>query len=147
DAPVSAISRSAPGAWRGARPPAGCDRSARRIRPGREPHRFGALGDHRADDDSPSLMHADPVAALVARLGVILLAAKLGGEIATRLKQPAVLGEVLAGIALANLTFGGAATFRAIGFDGTIQAIAGIGALILLFEVGLEVTVTQLRQV
>ena len=36
--------------------------------------------------------HADPVAPLLLALAVILIGAKLGGELATRLGQPAVLG-------------------------------------------------------
>ena len=92
-------------------------------------------------------MHADPVGTVVGALGVILLAGKLGGELATRLKQPAVLGELVAGIVLGNLSFGGPAPFQSIAANETIQAIAGIGALILLFEVGVESTVGQMLQV
>jgi Kef-type K+ transport system membrane component KefB len=43
-------------------------------------------------------MHEDPVAPVAAALAVLLLAGKLGGEAATRLKQPGVLGEFVAGI-------------------------------------------------
>lgn len=91
--------------------------------------------------------HADPVAPVVAALGVLLLAAKLGGEVAIRLKQPAVLGELVAGIALANVSFGGIAPFQPIASNETVEVLAGIGALILLFEVGLESTVRQMLQV
>lgn len=91
--------------------------------------------------------HSDPVAPVVAALGVLLLAAKLGGEIAIRLKQPAVLGELVAGIVLANISFGGFTPFHAIASNETVEVLAGIGALILLFEVGLESTVGQMLQV
>ena len=92
-------------------------------------------------------MHPDPVAAVVAALAVLLLAGKLGGELATRLKQPAVLGELLAGIVLGNISIGGFAPFQAISANETIEVLAGIGALILLFEVGVESTVAQMLQV
>jgi Kef-type K+ transport system membrane component KefB len=92
-------------------------------------------------------MHADPVAPVVAALALMLLASKLGGELATRAKQPAVLGELIAGIVLGNLSFGGYAPFQAIAANETIEVLAGIGALILLFEVGVESTVAQLLQV
>ena len=59
-------------------------------------------------------MHPDPVAPVVAALGLLLLAGKLDGELATRAKQPAVLGELIAGIVLGNLSFGGYAPFHAI---------------------------------
>jgi Kef-type K+ transport system membrane component KefB len=92
-------------------------------------------------------MHADPVAFVVAFLAVLLLAGKLGGELATRAKQPAVLGELLAGIILGNVSVGGFAPFQAIATNESIEVLAGIGALILLFEVGVESTVAQMLQV
>jgi Kef-type K+ transport system membrane component KefB len=91
--------------------------------------------------------HADPVAPVVAGLGVLLLAGKLGGELATRLKQPAVLGELVAGIVLGNLSFGGVAPFQGLAANETIEVLAGIGALVLLFEVGVESTVGQMLKV
>ena len=92
-------------------------------------------------------MHEDPVAPVLLGLAVLLLAAKLGGELATRLKQPAVLGELLAGILLGNLPFGDVQLFAALARNETIEIIAGLGALILLFEVGLEATVKQMLEV
>ena len=91
--------------------------------------------------------HVDPVASIVGGLAVMLLGAKLGGELAIRAKQPAVLGELLAGIILGNLPFGGAAPFDALAQNETIEVIAGIGAIILLFEAGLESTVGQMLKV
>jgi Kef-type K+ transport system membrane component KefB len=91
--------------------------------------------------------HVDPVASIVGGLALMLLAAKLGGELAIRVKQPAVLGELLAGILLGNLSFGGVPPFHAIAQNETIEVIAGIGALILLFEVGIESTVGQMLKV
>lgn len=90
--------------------------------------------------------HADPVASVVGGLAVMLLAAKMGGELAIRLKQPAVLGELIAGIVLGNLPFTGG-VFHALGENETIEVIAGIGALILLFEAGIESTVAQMLKV
>jgi Kef-type K+ transport system membrane component KefB len=77
----------------------------------------------------------------------MLLVGKLGGELATRLKQPAVLGELMCGIVLGNVSVGGFAPFRAMAANETIEIIAGIGALILLFEVGIESTIRQMMQV
>jgi Kef-type K+ transport system membrane component KefB len=92
-------------------------------------------------------MHVDPVASVVGGLAVMLLAAKLGGELAIRVRQSAVLGELIAGIILGNLPFGAAAPFHALAESETIEVIAGIGALILLFEVGVESTVGQMLKV
>src|SRR5688572_13227991 len=92
-------------------------------------------------------MHADPIGPVLVGLAVLLLAAKLGGELATRLKQPAVLGELVAGILLGNLPFGGVQLFAELSRNETLEIIAGLGALILLFEVGLEATVQQMLKV
>ena len=91
--------------------------------------------------------HVDPVATVVGGLAVMLLAAKLGGELAIRVKQPAVLGELIAGILLGNLSFSGTIPFHALAQNEPIEVIAGLGALILLFEVGLESTVGQMLKV
>ena len=91
-------------------------------------------------------MHADPLAPLVAGLAVLLIAGKIGGELATRVKQPAVLGELVAGIVLGNLPLASAVA-GPIAANDTIQMLAGIGALILVFEVGVESTVEQILQV
>lgn len=77
-------------------------------------------------------------------VAVILFVAKLGGEIFERLKQPAVLGELLGGIVLGSfalLRVNGIEFMRA---NETIAALAEIGVIILLFEVGLESTVEEL---
>jgi Kef-type K+ transport system membrane component KefB len=66
------------------------------------------------------------------QLLVIFLWAKIFGEIFEQLKLPAVLGEILAGVILGPY----AAAFVLPG--ETIESIAGIGAIFLLFSVGLE---------
>ncbi|MEP6917935.1 MAG: hypothetical protein ABJC89_19975, partial [Acidobacteriota bacterium] len=47
---------------------------------------------------------ADPIASLVLALALILVAAKVGAHFAVRIGQPPVLGELLAGVVLGNLT-------------------------------------------
>ena len=91
--------------------------------------------------------HIDPVASVVLSLALILLAAKLGGELATRLGQPAVLGEILAGVLLGNLTLVGFSGLERIKTDVFVDMLARIGVLVLLFEVGLESTVGQMLKV
>jgi len=89
----------------------------------------------------------DPIARIAVALAVILAAAKLGGDLAVRLKQPAVLGELVAGVVLGNLDLLGVPWFRSLTGDATIGVLAQLGVLILLFEVGLESTVRQMLQV
>jgi Kef-type K+ transport system membrane component KefB len=93
--------------------------------------------------------HGDPVAPLVLGLALLLLAAKLGGELATRLGQPPVLGELVAGVLLGNLRLLGVAAdpFAPLANDAMVDMLARLGAVLLLFQVGLESTVKQMLQV
>src|SRR3990172_7269542 len=89
----------------------------------------------------------DPIATVALHLAIVLVAAKLGGDVAVRIGQPAVLGELLAGVALGNAHLLGVRLFTGIAHDPAIITLAGIGVLILLFEVGLEETVAHMLQV
>ncbi len=80
-------------------------------------------------------------------LALILAGAKLGGDLAERIGQPAVLGELVAGVVLGNLDLIGLTWFRSITGDASIDILAQIGVLILLFEVGLESTVRDMLKV
>lgn len=74
-------------------------------------------------------------------LFVLLLAAKLGEEICRRLHQPAVIGEILAG------TIVGASVLGLVTIDETLQVFAELGVIFLLFYVGLETRIGDLRAV
>lgn len=91
--------------------------------------------------------HADPVASVALWLVVILLAAKLGGDLAVRIGQPAVLGELIVGVVLGNLALAGFSGLEPIKTDPFIDMFARVGVLILLFEVGLESTIGQMLKV
>jgi Kef-type K+ transport system membrane component KefB len=80
-------------------------------------------------------------------LAVILAAAKLGGDAAERIGQPAVLGELVVGVLVGNLSLLGIGWFQFISANATIGVLAQLGAVILLFEVGLESTVRDMMQV
>ncbi|MGB8332201.1 MAG: cation:proton antiporter [Polyangiales bacterium] len=80
-------------------------------------------------------------------LAAMLLAAKLGGEIAVRLNQPAVLGELCVGIVLGNLYLVGFHLFDGAAELVPIEFLAELGVVLLLFEVGLESTLTEMRAV
>jgi Kef-type K+ transport system membrane component KefB len=101
----------------------------------------------------PVLLAAAPeepgaeVARVVLALALILAGAKLGGDLAERIGQPAVLGELVAGVVLGNLDLVGVGWFRSITGDASINILAQIGVLILLFEVGLESTVRDMMKV
>jgi Kef-type K+ transport system membrane component KefB len=74
-------------------------------------------------------------------LAAMLVAAKLLGELAERLGQPAVLGELLAGVLLGGSALGVVPTEGPAG--EVVHVLAELGVLLLLFEIGLE---TDLRE-
>jgi len=76
-------------------------------------------------------------------IAVMLVLAKVFGEIFERLHQPAVLGELCAGIVLGNLV----ALADPLKTDATVAALAELGVIILLFEVGLESDLKEMLEV
>jgi Kef-type K+ transport system membrane component KefB len=91
--------------------------------------------------------HVDPVTPVVLALAIVLAAAKLGGHLAGRVGQPAVLGELVVGVALGSLDLVGIGWFQGIETNATVDILARIGVVILLFEVGLESTVRDMLKV
>ena len=91
--------------------------------------------------------HEDPVAMVALALALILVAAKLGGDLAVRAGQPAVLGELVIGVVLGNVALVGFGGFEWLESDTYVDMLARLGVLILLFEVGLESTVGQMMKV
>ena len=87
---------------------------------------------------------SNPVAPILLSLIIILLAAKLGGDLLERLRQPAVLGELLFGVILGNLALFGFHGFDFLKHHITIEILAEIGVIILLFEVGLESKLSEM---
>ena len=77
----------------------------------------------------------------------MLVVGKIGGEIFERLKQPGVLGELIGGILLGNLVIFGFTRTEILKTDGTIAALAELGVIILLFEVGLESDLKEMMEV
>jgi CPA2 family monovalent cation:H+ antiporter-2 len=73
---------------------------------------------------------------LLADLGLLLLAAVAGGLTAHALRQPPVVGYVLAGVAV------GAAT----GGRGTSELFAQVGVVLLLFTAGVEFSLSDLQR-
>jgi Kef-type K+ transport system membrane component KefB len=91
------------------------------------------------------LVH-DPMAGTLMLLGLLWLSAKVGGELAVRLKLPAVTGELAVGLALTAL-------HRAwplvpdVGHSAEAELLGGLGVVVLMFAVGLESTVPQMLKI
>lgn len=111
--------------------------------------------------------HTDPVTPLLLGLALILFSAKIGGALMVRLKQPAVLGELLVGVLMGNALFL-SQKFFGVSWDffeilrmptghlpgqevpivaSTIDMLARIGVILLLFEVGLESNLADMGRV
>jgi Kef-type K+ transport system membrane component KefB len=85
---------------------------------------------------------AEPsIPGLFVTLATMLVAAKLLGELAERIGQPAVLGELFAGVILGGSVLGIVPTEGAAG--NVVHVFAELGVVLLLFEIGLE---TDLRE-
>lgn len=80
-------------------------------------------------------------------IAAILLIGKVGGELFERLSQPAVLGELVAGMLVGSLSLAGLSAVDALKTDAVIAALAQIGVIILLFEVGLETNLKEMKEV
>jgi Kef-type K+ transport system membrane component KefB len=90
---------------------------------------------------APSSASSDSLTSLVLLLAIVVAAAKLGGELATRLNQPAVLGELIVGALLGSLPLA-----RTLGIDSNthLDMLSRLGMLLLMFEVGLDLSVRDL---
>ncbi|HSF28563.1 MAG TPA: cation:proton antiporter [Nitrosopumilaceae archaeon] len=76
-------------------------------------------------------------------VGILLFAAKLMAELFHRLKLPIVLGELLAGMIVGPFALGSLFLFDGqplIRIDGELRILGEIGAIVILFIAGLEVT-------
>jgi Kef-type K+ transport system membrane component KefB len=94
---------------------------------------------------------------LLVQLVVIILAARAGAAVARLLRQPSVVGEIVAGLLLGPSAFGAwfpelfAAVFRAgPGTGGSLEAslasFSQIGLVLLLFLIGIEFDFSHVRR-
>ncbi|HYC90123.1 MAG TPA: cation:proton antiporter [Thermoanaerobaculia bacterium] len=82
------------------------------------------------------------VAQFLLALIAIFVAAKLFGEIAERLGQPAVLGELIGGVVI-----GVSGLHLVDPHDATIHLLSELGVILLLFLIGLETDLKKLMEV
>ncbi|MBW2059281.1 MAG: cation:proton antiporter [Deltaproteobacteria bacterium] len=84
---------------------------------------------------------------LLFELSLVLTAAKIGGLGARAVRLPAVLGELMAGVVLGNLSLLGIGFLGEIRHDPSLATLAELGVILLMFEVGVESTVPDLMRV
>jgi len=84
---------------------------------------------------------AENPAALPLSLLIIFVSAKLMAELAERIGQPGIVGEILAGVLVGPSVLGWLAP------NEVLTALSELGAMFLLFRVGLDVKASELMKV
>jgi Kef-type K+ transport system membrane component KefB len=90
---------------------------------------------------APPIAAAADTAAVLTDLFVVLLAAKLGDELFKRLGQPTIVGEILAGVIV------GPSVLGLVTPGEVLEVFAELGVVFLLFWVGLETRLSEMREV
>ena len=81
-------------------------------------------------------------------LFIVFVAAQIGAELASRLKLPAVVGEIAAGCVVGPSVLGWIVVSRGGKIvNEPLEVLAEIGAVLLLFAVGLETRIGDLKRV
>ncbi|MFC4121841.1 cation:proton antiporter [Nonomuraea zeae] len=93
------------------------------------------------------MMGSHQAAVLLLAIAVIIVVTRLFGALATRVGQPPVIGEILAGILLGPTLLGQAGTELLFPTDirPFLQTLANVGVVVFMFLVGLEVDHALLR--
>lgn len=102
-----------------------------------------------ASGSEAGLQEATSVSEILLALILILFAAKIGGELFEKMKQPAVLGELIFGILIGNIALlsGDVFSFGNLFSNEIISTLAELGVMILLFQVGLESNIKDMMKV
>ncbi len=78
---------------------------------------------------------------LLVALTTTLIAAAIGGAVAVRLRQSAVVGYILAGLAIGPSTPGFVADIE------VVNALADLGVIFLMFSIGIQISFHEIRRV
>lgn len=97
-----------------------------------------------ASDSVPGPGHGNATTFLW--IALLLLFAKFSGLV-EKLGLPAVLGELMIGVLIGNLGLIGIHWFDGVTADGTLLFLAELGVVILLFQIGLESNLGEMRKV
>ncbi|GIW65518.1 MAG: hypothetical protein KatS3mg094_037 [Candidatus Parcubacteria bacterium] len=79
-------------------------------------------------------------------LSLLIILSRIG-SLVEKIKQPSVLGEILIGIIIGNLGLLGFNFLNGIKHDNLLAFLAELGVIILLFQIGLESNIAQMKKV
>lgn len=99
-----------------------------------------------ASEETAEAGHGAAAAMTFFWIAVILIAAKIS-SLVERIGQPSVLGELIIGVILGNLALVGIHFFEPLKHDSIISFLAELGVVILLFQIGLESNIREMKQV
>lgn len=101
--------------------------------------------DETATEEVSHAEEENHLAYLLLVIAVILVAAKVF-HLIEKIKQPLVIGELVAGIVLGNLVLVGVDIFHNFSQEPVIEFLAEFGVILLLFQIGLESNIAELRK-
>lgn len=110
-----------------------------------------AVTQHAAATPMAATTHLQPLPLLIVQMLVIVLATQFVGAVATSLRQPAVIGEIAAGLLLGPSLVGAvwpaayAFLFPVDSLD-ILRLLSQVGVILFMFTVGLDVDTAHLRQ-
>lgn len=87
------------------------------------------------------------LALVLGNLLIIIFVARLAAEIAERIKIPAVLGEIVAGIIIGPSVLGLIDPIKHLDVADMVLLLGEIGVILLLFQVGLEMDLGEMAKV
>jgi Kef-type K+ transport system membrane component KefB len=90
---------------------------------------------------------ADEVSNLLIALAVILVGGRIAGELFERIHTPSVMGELVFGVLLGNLSVIGITRLEFIKADPLVSALADLGVILLLFYVGVQSRIREMLAV
>jgi Kef-type K+ transport system membrane component KefB len=100
--------------------------------------------EENSDEHSENSVHHFGI--VFAMFALVLIAGKLGNFV-EKFGQPAVIGELLAGVTLSALGYFGWSFIDEIASNEIISFLAQFGALLLLFSIGLESNIKEMKKV
>ena len=91
--------------------------------------------------NTTSIAAATEAAGALTDVAIVLIAAKLGDELFKRIGQPAIIGEIIAGVLV------GPAVLGFVELTDVLEVFSELGVVFLLFWVGLETRLHEMREV